>query len=112
EHEPRTPLSASPERRAGLCRRLRADLERYLEHAARAAGEAGAGAAAEPTHFELDFGLRPAGVGGEPGALLDAAAAAARKAAEQAARGELEPRPETCTPRGGCAYPALCRCRR
>jgi len=35
--------------------------------------------------------------------------AAAREAAAQAARGELEPRPPTCAFKGGCRYPAICR---
>jgi hypothetical protein len=47
---------------------------------------------------------------GEVGELLEQAVATAREAASQAARGELEPRPRTCTPRGGCAYPTICRC--
>jgi hypothetical protein len=34
----------------------------------------------------------------------------AREAAAQAARGELEPRPRTCAFKGGCLYPAICRC--
>jgi RecB family exonuclease len=42
--------------------------------------------------------------------LLEQAVAAAREAAAQAARGELAARPQTCSPRGGCAYPAICRC--
>ena len=47
---------------------------------------------------------------GEVGELLEQAVATAREAASQAARAELEPRPRTCTPRGGCAYPTICRC--
>ncbi len=58
ENEPDYPLSVAPERRPGVRRRLRADLERYLEHAARAAPDDGHGAPAlEPTHLELEFGL-------------------------------------------------------
>jgi ATP-dependent helicase/DNAse subunit B len=41
--------------------------------------------------------------------LLDEAIAAARGAAAQAARGELEPRPQSCAYRGGCMYPTICR---
>jgi ATP-dependent helicase/DNAse subunit B len=44
--------------------------------------------------------------------LLDEAVAAARAAAEEARRGELEPRPKTCAFRGGCMYPTICRCER
>jgi RecB family exonuclease len=42
--------------------------------------------------------------------LLVQAVAAAREAATQAGRGELEPRPRTCAYRGGCMYPTICRC--
>jgi len=42
--------------------------------------------------------------------LLEEAVAAAREAASQAARGELEGRPRTCAYRGGCMYPTICRC--
>jgi len=42
-------------------------------------------------------------------ALLDEVVAAAREAAAQAGRGELEPRPHTCAFKGGCKYPAICR---
>ena len=48
---------------------------------------------------------------GEVRELLEEAVAAAREAAAQAARGELEPRPRTCAYRGGCMYPTICRCR-
>jgi ATP-dependent helicase/DNAse subunit B len=44
--------------------------------------------------------------------LLEEAVAAARSAAEEAGRGELEPRPQTCAFRGGCMYPTICRCER
>lgn len=44
--------------------------------------------------------------------LLAAALAAARAAAAEAARGELEARPQTCAFRGGCMYPSICRCER
>jgi ATP-dependent helicase/DNAse subunit B len=42
--------------------------------------------------------------------LLDEALDAARRAAAEAARGELQPRPQTCAYRGGCMYPTICRC--
>jgi ATP-dependent helicase/DNAse subunit B len=45
------PLSAALERRPGLRRRLQADLERYLEHAAEQ------GSPLEPTYLELGFGF-------------------------------------------------------
>jgi ATP-dependent helicase/DNAse subunit B len=211
--EAELPLSAERERLPALQRRLHADLERYLEHAAAVAEDAdaaGAGEPPEPRYLELEFGLgddglpplelgggvklrgridrvdvgrggdavvydykgrtatpaakwlerselqvalymraveqllglRPAGgfyqpLSGELRArgvldassgvalpvvssdrrdaadvreLLEQAAAAAREAAAQAARGELEARPLTCSPRGGCAYPEICRC--
>jgi RecB family exonuclease len=44
--------------------------------------------------------------------LLAEALAAALVAAEQTARGELQPRPQTCAWRGGCRYPTICRCER
>jgi ATP-dependent helicase/DNAse subunit B len=44
--------------------------------------------------------------------LLDDAVAAALAAAEQAARGDLQPRPRTCAYNGGCMYPTICRCER
>jgi hypothetical protein len=47
----RLALSSAPERVPGAKRRLRADLERYLEHAAH--GES----PLEPTYFELEFGF-------------------------------------------------------
>jgi ATP-dependent helicase/DNAse subunit B len=209
------PLSAAIERRPGLRRRLEADLERYLEHAAERES------LLEPTYLELGFGfgeqatdqeralpglpaldlgeglrlrgridrvdisgrkavvydykgrnappaakwteqgnmqvalymravedllgleavggfyqplsgadLRARGVlEGESGVeiecvrgevhehaevreLLVQAVAAARDAATQAGRGELEPRPRTCAYRGGCMYPTICRCER
>jgi PD-(D/E)XK nuclease superfamily len=46
------PLSTAPERVPGLRRRLEADLERYLEHAA-----ASAVFSLEPAHLELPFGF-------------------------------------------------------
>jgi RecB family exonuclease len=45
------PLSAAPERRPGLRRRLQADLERYLEHAAEHESPL------EPRYLELGFGF-------------------------------------------------------
>jgi ATP-dependent helicase/DNAse subunit B len=225
EKEAEFALSTAPERRPGYRRRLRADLGRYLEHAAASAEDRPGqpGFALEPTHLELEFGFAPDGEGGaggdeEPGqlpafdlgegvmlrgridrvdigpdgeavvvdykgrsaspaakwiaerdlqvplymravesllgvravggfyqplsgsdlrargvleagvgaqlecvgddareaeevrALLDEAVGAAREAAAQAARGELEPRPRTCAFKGGCLYPAICRC--
>jgi ATP-dependent helicase/DNAse subunit B len=224
--EPQFALSAAAERRPGVRRRLHADLDRYLAHAAAAANEVGADgqAALHPEHLELEFGFAqgadaqqdPAGqtgqglpplqlgggvqvrgridridvngrgqavvydykganvatpdrwvaegdlqvglymhaadallglqavggfyqplsgsdlrargvleigsgvelqcVGGDPREpdelreLLDGVLAAAREAAAQAARGELEPRPQTCAFKGGCRYPAICGC--
>jgi hypothetical protein len=220
-----TPLSPSPPRAAALRRRLAADLERYLAHAAASAvgggsdadgasdpDDDGAAGALEPTYLELEFGLGEAShpaldlgdsvrlrgridrvdvdddgaavvvdykasrgtpaakwldenavqvplymravetllgldpVGGfyqplsgdlrargvlarEGGValatvgsdlrdrdgvreLVEACVAAVREAAGEAARGELEPRPQTCSPRGGCSYPGICRCER
>jgi len=50
-HEAELPLSAAPERRPGLRRRLEADLERYLEHAAEYESPL------EPKYLELGFGF-------------------------------------------------------
>jgi ATP-dependent helicase/DNAse subunit B len=45
--------------------------------------------------------------------LLAQTLAAAREAAVEAARGELQARPQTCGYRGsGCRYPTICRCER
>jgi len=44
--------------------------------------------------------------------LLAEAVMAACQVAEQAGRGELEARPQTCAFRGGCMYPTICRCER
>ncbi|TMM18216.1 MAG: hypothetical protein E6F96_07055 [Actinobacteria bacterium] len=226
ENEGEFMLSAAPERRPGYRRRLRADLERYLDHATASAEDGpGARCALEPAYLELEFGfdppdggapdggaaeagcaqlpavdlgggvmlrgridrvdVSPAGeaviydykggnvspaarwlgerdlqvalymravepllgvraVGGfyqplsgsdlrargllatgtgvqldcvgddarepdEVQALLDEVVAAAREAAAQAGRGELEPRPHTYAFKGGCKYPAICR---
>jgi ATP-dependent helicase/DNAse subunit B len=43
-------------------------------------------------------------------AILEETLAAARSAAAEAARGALEPRPESCAWEGGCTYPSICRC--
>ncbi len=51
ELEPSYPLSVAPERLPGARRRLRADLERYLECAAEQASPL------EPTYLELEFGF-------------------------------------------------------
>jgi ATP-dependent helicase/DNAse subunit B len=51
EHAPEYPLSAAAERVPGIRRRLEADLERYLEHAATE------GSPLEPTYLELGFGF-------------------------------------------------------
>jgi len=49
---------------------------------------------------------------GEMRALLEEAVAAAREAAEEAGRGELQARPDTCAFNGGCMFPTICRCER
>jgi ATP-dependent helicase/DNAse subunit B len=54
------PLSAAPERRPGLRRRLEADLERYLEHAAEHES------ALEPKYLELGFGFEDEQSGADP----------------------------------------------
>jgi ATP-dependent helicase/DNAse subunit B len=212
DNEADYPLSVAPERRMAVRRRLQADLERYLEHAA------AADSPLEPTAFELGFGFTqedehgqagdlpalelgggmrlrgridrvdmsasgdavvydykgsraPAGarwikdgslqvalymhaveellgrrvVGGfyqplsgqdlrargvldrdagleldcvgpdvlertELHDLLKEAVAAARGVAQEAGRGELQARPQSCAYRGGCLYPTICRC--
>ena len=43
--------------------------------------------------------------------LLAQALAGARAAAGEARRGELDSRPQTCSFRGGCSHPSICRCR-
>jgi ATP-dependent helicase/DNAse subunit B len=43
-------------------------------------------------------------------ALLAQALDSARAAAAEAGRGKLQSRPHTCAYRGGCMYPAICRC--
>lgn len=42
--------------------------------------------------------------------MVEEACEAALTAAKQARAGALEPRPATCTWRGGCMYPTICRC--
>ena len=42
--------------------------------------------------------------------LIEAQLAAALVAAGELTRGALEPRPGSCTPGGGCRFPAICRC--
>src|SRR6266566_3231416 len=69
ENEPAFTLSAAPERRPGLRRRLRADLERYLEHAAAAADGADGRSALEPAYLELEFGLPARDEGAPAGAV-------------------------------------------
>jgi hypothetical protein len=44
--------------------------------------------------------------------LLAQALAASRDVVEQAGRGELQARPQTCAFGGGCMYPTICRCER
>jgi ATP-dependent helicase/DNAse subunit B len=56
------PLSVAPERRPGMRRRLQADLERYLRHAAECESPL------EPSRLELGFGFAPGDErGGEDG---------------------------------------------
>jgi RecB family exonuclease len=72
EHEAGFALSAAPERRPGVRRRLRADLERYLAHAAAETedGADGGREALEPAYLELEFGFdASAAEGAEPVAL-------------------------------------------
>ena len=66
ENEAEHPLSVASERLPAARRRLRADLERFLEHAA------GLGDRLEPRHLELGFGFAPGGDGaGEELPALD-----------------------------------------
>jgi ATP-dependent helicase/DNAse subunit B len=213
ENEPDHPLSVAPERRMAVRRRLRADLERYLEYATEAGnpleprdlevgfgfakdderGEASSlpaaevggvrlrgridridvGASGEAVIYDYKSSQAPASarwikdgnlqvalymraveqllelrvVGGfyqplsgrdlrargvldgdsdtglqcmdsdlrehaEVQELLDEAVASAHRGADEAARGQLEARPQTCAFRGGCMYPTICRCER
>jgi ATP-dependent helicase/DNAse subunit B len=57
------PLSVAPERRPGVRRRLRADLERYLEHAAEVENPL------EPTFLEAGFGIDAGAGRGEQSAV-------------------------------------------
>jgi ATP-dependent helicase/DNAse subunit B len=65
DHAAEFPLSVAPQRRPGLRRRLEADLERYLRHAADTASRL------EPAHLELGFGFSEDDERGE-GSELDA----------------------------------------
>ena len=79
---------------------MRADAEHYLR---------------ELTSKAAAMGDRVEGLGGlidEVRELLDEALASVRGAAAEAARGALEPRPQTCAFHGGCMYPTICRCER
>ncbi|HTU77551.1 MAG TPA: PD-(D/E)XK nuclease family protein [Solirubrobacteraceae bacterium] len=79
EGEPDHPLSATPERRVAVRRRLQVDLERYLEHAAAAASPL------EPSALELGFGFEQgdpsAARAGGPDEPRDAAGARSELAA-------------------------------
>jgi ATP-dependent helicase/DNAse subunit B len=63
ENEPQHPLSVAPERRTAVRRRLQADLERYLQHAAETASRL------EPSELELGFGIAEGDERGEPSSL-------------------------------------------
>ncbi len=61
---------------------------------------------------ELDC-VRPDRLGhGDLRELIDQCVSAAVRAGAEARAGALEPRPDTCAYRGGCAYPTICRCER
>ncbi len=85
EHEREHPLSTVPERVPGIRRRLEADLERYLEHAAECGDRADAGqlelaqedspSQLEPTYLELPFGF-PNRASEPPGSAPDSSAGA------------------------------------
>jgi ATP-dependent helicase/DNAse subunit B len=62
-NEAKYPLSVAPERRPGVRRRLRADLERYLRYAAEAESRL------EPRWLELGFGFEGEHEHGEPSGL-------------------------------------------
>jgi hypothetical protein len=62
--------------------------------------------------IELDCVSTDAREGGELRELLAQARAGALAVAEQAGRGQLQARPQTCAYRGGCMYPTICRCER
>jgi RecB family exonuclease len=63
-HEPRFPLSAQPERLPGARRRLAADLQRYLRHAAEQQSPL------QPLHLELPFGFQDEDPHGLPALAL------------------------------------------
>jgi ATP-dependent helicase/DNAse subunit B len=82
EHE--HPLSVAPERLPGARRRLRADLERYLEHAAEHPSPL------EPTHLELEFGFsQQSGKDSQAPSLESGAAGEAQALPALALDGEL-----------------------
>jgi ATP-dependent helicase/DNAse subunit B len=84
ESEPDHPLSVAPERLPGARRRLRADLERYLEHAAEHPSPL------EPTHLELEFGFaRETGEDSEAACSGSATAGEAQALPALALGGEL-----------------------
>jgi ATP-dependent helicase/DNAse subunit B len=62
-NEPEHPLSVAPERTAAVRRRLHADLERYLRHAAECESPL------EPAELELGFGFEEGDERGEPSEL-------------------------------------------
>ncbi|HWX98179.1 MAG TPA: PD-(D/E)XK nuclease family protein [Solirubrobacteraceae bacterium] len=63
ENEPEHPLSVAPERRTAVRRRLLADLDRYLRHAAEQ------NSPLEPRELELGFGIGEGDERGEPSSL-------------------------------------------
>jgi RecB family exonuclease len=63
----------------------------------------------QDTGIELDCVRGDARPHEEVRELLDEALDLARSAALAARRGELQPRPQTCSP-NGCSYPSICRC--
>ena len=104
EHEPQYPLSVASERVPGARRRLKVDLERYLQCAAEQASPL------EPKHFDLEFGFEQDGlpaldlgegirlrgridrvdVGGEQAVVYDYKGASAPPAARWVADGALQ----------------------
>ncbi len=77
QREPRLEMSSDPSRQRALARRLRADLERYLEHAAHDGSEL------EPSMLEVDFG---SGSGSASGRRAAGARAGRRRADRRAHR--------------------------
>src|SRR5437868_2230500 len=63
DNEAEHPLSVAPERRTAVRRRLQADLERYLRHAAACESPL------EPGELELGFGFAEGDERGEPSEL-------------------------------------------